>query len=48
MLFGIGLAFFLGKPLIQPTAPILPAIDLGWLERRRRRCARRCRSTRCS
>src|SRR5258708_16682099 len=30
MLFGTGLAFFLGKPLIQPTAPRLPAIDLGW------------------
>jgi simple sugar transport system permease protein len=30
MLFGIGLAFFLGKPLIKPTAPRLPALDLGW------------------
>jgi simple sugar transport system permease protein len=30
MLFGIGLAFYLGKPLIQPKADILPAIDLGW------------------
>ena len=30
MLVGTGLAFFLGKPLIQPTAPHLPAIDLGW------------------
>jgi general nucleoside transport system permease protein len=30
MLFGIGLAFFLGKPLIQPRAPDLPAINLGW------------------
>jgi general nucleoside transport system permease protein len=29
MLFGIGLAFYLGKPLIQPTAPRLPAIGLG-------------------
>jgi general nucleoside transport system permease protein len=29
MLFGIGLAFFLGKPLIQPTAPRLPALSLG-------------------
>jgi len=29
MLFGIGLAFYLGKPLIQPTAPRLPAISLG-------------------
>jgi general nucleoside transport system permease protein len=30
MLFGVGLAFFLGKPLIGPTAPHLPAIPLGW------------------
>ncbi len=30
MLFGIGLAFFLGKPFIQPQAPPLPALDLGW------------------
>ena len=30
MLFGIGLAFFLGKPLIQPTAPRLPTINFGW------------------
>jgi len=30
MLFGVGLAFYLGKPLIQPKANILPAIDLGW------------------
>ncbi len=30
MLFGTGLAFYLGKPFIQPTAPILPAIPLGW------------------
>jgi hypothetical protein len=29
MLFGTGLAFYLGKPLIEPTAPILPAIDFG-------------------
>jgi simple sugar transport system permease protein len=29
MLLGIGLAFFLGKPLIQPTAPHLSAIELG-------------------
>jgi general nucleoside transport system permease protein len=29
MLFGMGLAFYLGKPLIQPEAPQLPAIDLG-------------------
>jgi simple sugar transport system permease protein len=30
MLFGIGLAFFLGKPLIKPTAPRLPAIPFGF------------------
>jgi ABC-type uncharacterized transport system permease subunit len=29
MLFGTGLAFYLGKPLIQPQAPQLPALDLG-------------------
>jgi ABC-type uncharacterized transport system permease subunit len=29
MLLGIGLAFFLGKPLIQPTAPHLAALELG-------------------
>ncbi len=29
MLFGTGLAFYLGKPLIQPQAPQLPPIDLG-------------------
>ena len=30
MLFGVGLAFFLGKPLIGPTAPHLPAVSAGW------------------
>jgi simple sugar transport system permease protein len=30
MLFGTGLAFFLGKPLIEPTAPRLPSIDFGF------------------
>ncbi len=29
MIFGVGLAFFLGKPLIKPSAPHLPAIPLG-------------------
>jgi simple sugar transport system permease protein len=29
MLFGAGLAFYLGKPLIQPSAPDLQAIELG-------------------
>src|SRR2546425_4068808 len=28
MLFGTGLAFFLGKPYVQPKAPTLPAIPL--------------------
>jgi general nucleoside transport system permease protein len=33
MLLGIGVAFFFGKPLIQPTAPRLSAISLGfWSE----------------
>jgi len=30
MLFGMGLAFFFGKPYIQPQAPDLPAISFGW------------------
>ncbi|RJF87298.1 ABC transporter permease [Oleomonas cavernae] len=29
MLLGTGLAFFFGKPYIQPVAPDLPAIDFG-------------------
>ena len=29
MLLGVGLAFFLGKPFIQPVAPHLPTIQLG-------------------
>ena len=29
MLFGTGLAFFLGKPFIQPKAPRLPSLPLG-------------------
>jgi general nucleoside transport system permease protein len=29
MLFGTGLAFYLGKPFIEPQAPMLPSIDLG-------------------
>lgn len=33
MLFGTGLAFFLGKPFIQPVAPRLPSLSLGtWSE----------------
>ncbi|PYM06694.1 MAG: ABC transporter permease [Candidatus Rokuibacteriota bacterium] len=30
MLFGLGLAFYLGKPFIHPKAPRLPAIEFGW------------------
>lgn len=30
MLFGTGLAFFLGKPYIQPQAPHLPSIPFGF------------------
>lgn len=30
MLFATGLAFFLGKPFIQPQAPQLPSLSLGW------------------
>jgi ABC-type uncharacterized transport system permease subunit len=30
MLFGLGLAFYLGKPYIQPSAPHLPAIPFGF------------------
>ncbi len=29
MLFGVGVAFFFGKPYIQPTAPRLPSIPFG-------------------
>jgi simple sugar transport system permease protein len=30
MLFGSGMAFFFGKPYIQPTAPQLPGIPMGF------------------
>ena len=30
LLFGTGLAFLLGKPYIEPAAPMLPAVELGW------------------
>ena len=30
MLLGIGLAFYFGKAFIQPVAPPLPSIPLGW------------------
>lgn len=30
MVLGMGLAFYFGKPYVQPSAPGLPAISLGW------------------
>jgi simple sugar transport system permease protein len=30
LIFGSGLAFYFGKPFIQPTAPQLPGIPLAW------------------
>jgi simple sugar transport system permease protein len=30
MLAGIGIAFFFGKPYVQPSAPLLPTISLGF------------------
>src|SRR6195952_4984425 len=30
MLLGTGLAFYLGKPLIQPQAAQIPSLPLGW------------------
>ena len=30
MIFGTGLAFYLGKPFVQPKAPTLPSIPFGW------------------
>jgi general nucleoside transport system permease protein len=30
ILFGTGLAFLVGKPFIEPVAPMLPALELGW------------------
>lgn len=30
MLLGTGLAYFFGKPYVQPVAPDLPSIPLGW------------------
>ena len=48
MLFGIGLAFFFGKPYIQPVGA-RPALDPARrLDRTSRSCRRRWRSTRCS
>jgi len=44
MLFGTGLAFYLGKPLIEPTAPRCPRIEFRMVERCRAGPARRCGS----
>jgi general nucleoside transport system permease protein len=44
MLLGAGLAFYLGKPLIQPQAPQIPSLALGrWSDSGpwRRRCGQR-------
>lgn len=30
MILGMGLAFYFGKPYVQPVAPDLPAIGFGW------------------
>ena len=42
MLFGVGLAFFMGKPLVGPSAPHLPAVSLGWWSSSSR-SVRRCK-----
>ena len=48
MLFGTGIAFFFGKPYIQPSAPRLGSFSLGaWTGNHADRDAR-CRSIRCS
>jgi simple sugar transport system permease protein len=40
MLFGTGLAFYLGKPFIQPQAPLLPGLALGnWTDSQQLRAA---------
>ena len=41
MIFGTGLAFFLGKPFVQPKAPTLPSIPSLHITRTRS-SARRC------
>lgn len=30
MILGMGLAFYFGKPFVQPVAPDLPSINFGW------------------
>ena len=48
MSFGTGLAFFFGKPYIQPTAPRLDVDPARRLDRQSARSRRRCRSIRSS
>ena len=48
MLFGTGLAFFLGKPLIEPSAPNLPVDRLRLVERHPAGARRAAGSTCCS
>ena len=48
MLLGTGLAFYLGKPFIEPQAPMLPFDRSRHVDRRRRNCITRCISIRCS
>jgi general nucleoside transport system permease protein len=45
MLFGSGLAFFFGKPYIQPVAPDLPSIPFGCVVGPARRFVPRSTST---
>ena len=47
MLFGTGLAFFFGKPYIQPTAPRLASIPLGDWSDIAQLARAPCRSIRC-
>ena len=45
MLLGTGLAFYLGKPFIQPKAPILPSLEvLFWIDNEQVRSAFRINS----
>ncbi len=47
MLAGTGIAFFFGKPYVQPSAPLLPGIPFGfWSDNAQVRNALRC--ARCS
>ena len=48
MLFGVGLAFFIGKPLDRRDRAAPPVRIARLVERSCPRCDRRCRSTCCS